>query len=597
MGLTETVVLSRSTDPGAAGPAAVIPRQLGSVRLVRQIGEGGMGVVWLGHDDMLGRDVAVKFLLSAVASMDDPGAATFIEGARAAAAVRHPGLILVYQADLISGVPYLVMEYVAGPTLGQVLKQTGAMGVPPTLAVLDAVSTAIGALHDQGIIHRDIKPANLLLDADAKIYVTDFGLACARPTAAAGGAGPGSGGVAGTPPYMAPEMFDGAVSVRSDVYALGIMAFELLTDALPFPGSLDEIRQAHKSTPLPIEPLQQHQIDPALIEVIERATHKNILFRYKSARHFLQALREAQPNAGIWTRGGRDLSVLVAKCLGAPAGGQAPGSTTADAATYYDLIATKAKERRRESDLVVEAAAAGAGAPVAVPSEGQGVSVGAATAATGGDPAEGAGAEAAARGQPQRTRSPAQAATGPAPPTAPGLRRAGDPVWPLVIGILVMVLSAFAMLHGAIGLFRPAIMDVFDGVMPSKAPNPAAVMARWAPGLRICAVVTLGLAGLAMASGHGLLRCRRWSITTALAWSWLKIVWALTLSGVVLLMGQEQIAAVSQEAKLSGAKAGVVHLVLVFGLLLLTLWRAALPVFLLLWFNRAKVRQQVAGWR
>src|SRR6185436_10825988 len=100
MSATETIRLSRTELRGTAGDVLEIPRQLGSVRLLHQIGQGGMGVVWLGRDDLLGREVAVKFLLGAVASEDDPEFATFLEGSRAAAALRHPGLTIVHQAGL-----------------------------------------------------------------------------------------------------------------------------------------------------------------------------------------------------------------------------------------------------------------------------------------------------------------------------------------------------------------------------------------------------------------------------------------------------------------------------------------------------------------
>ncbi|MCH7995523.1 MAG: protein kinase, partial [Planctomycetes bacterium] len=130
---------------------------------------------------MLDRDVAVKFLLHAVAGPDDPGFAGFLEGTRAAARVEHPGLTTIHHADVVDGIPYLVMQYIDGPTLGEVLKKTGPLSLSALFAVLDAVSEAIGELHDREIVHRDIKPANILLDREGRVFVTDFGLACSRP--------------------------------------------------------------------------------------------------------------------------------------------------------------------------------------------------------------------------------------------------------------------------------------------------------------------------------------------------------------------------------------------------------------------------------
>src|SRR2546421_10416295 len=118
MSLDETITLTRTTSTATTSDSPVaaaaaeelsVPREMGSVRLLRQIGQGAMGVVWLGHDAMLDRRVAVKFLLNAVSSPDDPGFARFLQGARAAAAVRHPALTALHHADLVHNVPYLVM--------------------------------------------------------------------------------------------------------------------------------------------------------------------------------------------------------------------------------------------------------------------------------------------------------------------------------------------------------------------------------------------------------------------------------------------------------------------------------------------------------
>ena len=173
----ETITLTRSTAAGApSGEQAevTIPRELGSVRLIREIGRGGMGVVYLARHKMLGRDVAVKFLLHAVAGPDDPGFTRFLEGARAAAAVRHVGLTAVYDADLANGVPYLVMEYVDGPTLSELLERSGPLSVAVALAVLDEVLASLAELHERGIIHRDIKPSNILLDRDGRVLLADW---------------------------------------------------------------------------------------------------------------------------------------------------------------------------------------------------------------------------------------------------------------------------------------------------------------------------------------------------------------------------------------------------------------------------------------
>jgi len=345
----DTITFTGSTTGDTPAGEVTIPRQLGPVRLLREIGRGGMGVVYLGRHQMLDRDVAVKFLLNAVAGPDDPGFAGFLEGARAAARLEHPGLTTIHHADVVDGIPYLVMQYIDGPALSEVLRQTGPLNLSTLFAVLDAVSEAIGELHDRGIIHRDIKPSNVLLSHDRRVVVTDFGLAVARPM---GQRGPSAARLGGTPAYMAPEMFAGDVSLRTDVYALGITAFNLLTGELPFTGTLEEVREKHLHEPLPLEPLQRRRLDPAMIEVLERATHKNAMFRYKTAGHFRTALQSSIATEELLREGAAELQRLVPRALDTE-----PYATTTEAAettptsTYFDRLAEIAEEKRATRKL------------------------------------------------------------------------------------------------------------------------------------------------------------------------------------------------------------------------------------------------------
>ena len=351
----ETATSPQDTRIEISRAGFVVPDRVGSVRLVREIGRGGMGVVHLGRDELLERNVAVKFLLNAVSGPDDPDFAQFLKGARAAAAVKHPGLTVIYHADLVENVPYLVLEYIDGPTLRQVSKQTGPLSTAATLAVMDAVSTAIGELHEQGIIHRDIKPSNVLLDRDGRVFVTDFGLACARPP---GTAGSTITGVAGTLAYMAPEMFEGVVSARSDVYALGIMAYELLTGELPFTGNADELRSRHRQDPLPLDALREREVEPALIEVIERATHKDMMFRHKSARHLLEALNRAVPEPACWAEGRKALPQLVSRVQPDSAAAERTETGSSSSQDYYETLRAQAARKRRVRPRVDDRASA-----------------------------------------------------------------------------------------------------------------------------------------------------------------------------------------------------------------------------------------------
>lgn len=341
----ETVTVDRERSATVPGAEMNIPRELGSVRLIREIGRGGMGVVHLGYDRMLDRDVAVKFLSNAVRGPDDPGFARFLRGTRAAAGISHPGLTTIHHADLVQHVPYVVMEYIDGPTLGELLKRSAPLSPTVTLSVLDAVAAAVGELHDRQIIHGDIKPSNVLLDAAGRVAVTDFGLTCTRSFA---GQRAGGGGIAGTPAYMAPEMFEGTVSLRSDVYALGILTFELVTGRIPFTGRFEEVRDKQVHEPLPVAALRRSQIDPTLIEVIERAAHKNAVFRYKSARQFLTALRDAGAGPDVVSRGAHELRALVARTAGQPTEKTPSASPTPESSSYYEQLSTLAARKQRE---------------------------------------------------------------------------------------------------------------------------------------------------------------------------------------------------------------------------------------------------------
>ena len=383
--------LTVAVGPAPAGPRLDPGRELGPVRLVREIGRGATGVVFHGHHTVLGRDVAVKFLINVTAGPGDvEGVRRFVDEARAAAAVRHPGLTQVFHADLDGTTPYLVLEYVQGPTLRQLLDHAGELSVPVTTAVLCDVAAAVAELHSRGIIHRDVKPSNVLVDKDGRVFVTDFGLALRRSH----GAGHGAAAeidFAGTPAYMAGEMFEGRVSTRSDVYAMGVTAFQLLTGSTPFSGTFHELRDKHLREPLPVEALRRRGVTPAVVEVVERATNKQPMFRYKTAPDFARAFREAA-GCGMpeLARARKQLCDLVAaRAVGGPGGatgaGGAGGGATAEIRLPYrgaaadddsgsslytetiSRIATIKRERRRHPFAEADGSSTG---PSAVPPAG-----------------------------------------------------------------------------------------------------------------------------------------------------------------------------------------------------------------------------------
>ncbi len=207
---------------------------LGSYRVLELLGHGGMGIVLRGRDDVLDRVVALKVLRPALAQGRDR--IRFVREARAAAQVRHDHVVEVHAVvNPPDGLPYIVMEYLAGPTLAEAIRRAGRLGPREAASVAQQVAEGLAAAHAAGLVHRDIKPSNVMLDpAKGRTKITDFGLARQ--------AGESSdvtqeGSAVGTPAYMSPEQARGeAVDARSDIYSLGATLYEALTGEPPFLG-------------------------------------------------------------------------------------------------------------------------------------------------------------------------------------------------------------------------------------------------------------------------------------------------------------------------------------------------------------------------
>lgn len=208
----------------------------GRYEVLSRIARGGMATVYLANDRRLDREVAVKVMhqhLAEGASGAD-FVARFRREARAAARLTHPGLVGVLDQGVDGDVSYLIMEYVDGPTLRRHLDERGSLTVGEALQITEAVLDALSAAHRTGLVHRDIKPENVLLDADDRVRITDFGLARAVTEVTS----TTTGTVLGTVGYLAPELVThGVCDPRTDVYAAGILLYEMLTGAQPFTGA------------------------------------------------------------------------------------------------------------------------------------------------------------------------------------------------------------------------------------------------------------------------------------------------------------------------------------------------------------------------
>jgi serine/threonine-protein kinase len=218
----------------------------GRYRLEGRIAAGGMGEVWNGTDQVLGRPVAVKLLLRAGSAQDPGSVARFRSGARHAALLSHPGIAQVY--DYGEGEPpYLVMELVDGPSLARVLGG-GPLDPGRAMDVLAQAAAGLEAAHRAGLVHRDIKPGNLLVGPGGQVKITDFGISRVAGSAPV----TGTGTLLGTPAYLAPERVAGqAASPASDLYSLGVVAWECLAGTPPFTGPPVEVALAHRDRPLP----------------------------------------------------------------------------------------------------------------------------------------------------------------------------------------------------------------------------------------------------------------------------------------------------------------------------------------------------------
>lgn len=241
--------------PVAAVPApAVGDMLLGRYRLERVIASGGMGTVWQAEDASLGRRVAVKVLQPAFAASDE-SRDRFRAEARNAARLNHPAVATVY--DWFDGdersPAFLVLEYVDGGALSELLRSSAPLPPARVAEVLAGAAGALAAAHAGGLVHRDVKPANLLLTADGRVKLTDFGIA--EALRAPGGAPEGF--VLGTPYYLAPEQATAAPTTpAADVYGLGVMGYEMLAGHRPFDGTPLEVVAAHREQqppPLPGE--------------------------------------------------------------------------------------------------------------------------------------------------------------------------------------------------------------------------------------------------------------------------------------------------------------------------------------------------------
>jgi serine/threonine-protein kinase len=292
LNLTDSALDGASSDGGPAGAQSVSIGHIGRYALKQQLGEGGLGTVYAAYDPILSRTIAVKTLHLSVAEGDRATLdALFLNEARAAAGLNHPNIVTVYDAGLSEQGVYIAMERLRGRDLRQLLANGWRPDIVQAAQILRRVSDALSYAHSKGVIHCDIKPANIFMVGRTLPKVVDFGIARVahgQDIAALEGV------VAGSPHYLAPEQLRGeTVDRRCDVYALGVVMYELLTHRKAFDGkSLAEIVHAVEH----VRPQPPHEVRPevpaALSEITMRALAHDPAQRYRSARQMSQALRQ-----------------------------------------------------------------------------------------------------------------------------------------------------------------------------------------------------------------------------------------------------------------------------------------------------------------
>jgi serine/threonine-protein kinase len=274
---------------------SMIGQQVGSFRILEEIGRGGMGTVYKGVDVHLDRPVAIKMLNAELANNPEI-VDRFRAEAKAQANLNHVNLATLYAFLVENGSAYMVMEFVDGETFEKIIERRGPLPPEDALPWFKQALLGIGAAHRMGIVHRDIKPSNLMVNRNGIVKVMDFGIAKVVGTRGA----TRTGMQLGTPAYMAPEQIqNGPINVRTDIYALGITLYQMLTGSVPFDtGSDFDIMNAQVGAPPP--PLsQKYPYAPAQYQgVVNKALEKNPDARFQTVEEFGAALERPEAFSG-----------------------------------------------------------------------------------------------------------------------------------------------------------------------------------------------------------------------------------------------------------------------------------------------------------
>jgi serine/threonine protein kinase len=267
----------------------LIHQTLSKYRILEEIGRGGMGVVYKAHDTVLDRPVAIKVLAPHL-TWDQEFVQRFLREARTAARLEHTHIVMIYDVGQAQGYHFIAMKYLEGQPLSTLIRQEGPLHAERAVRILVQIAQALDYAHARGLIHRDVKPGNVIVGPQDQATLTDFGVA----RSVEGTRLTQSGVTMGTPAYMAPEQVKGEpVGPATDVYALGVVTYEMLGGRAPFEGETPHVLHAHAYEPPP--PLRQ--VNPRVPEALAAAVHKALAKepkqRYPTAGAFAIALGQA----------------------------------------------------------------------------------------------------------------------------------------------------------------------------------------------------------------------------------------------------------------------------------------------------------------
>jgi serine/threonine-protein kinase len=261
---------------------------LGKYRILEPLGSGGFGTVYLAEDTWIGKRVALK-----VPHRQGLDFGELLREPRLLASLNHPNIVTVITAEKQDNVFFIVMEYVPGETLETIIATRGALDLTLALDYTCQIANAVEHAHKQGVIHRDLRPANVFVTDRGLLKVGDFGTSRFLEIAAHGTT------VIGSPPYMAPEQFEGRAVFASDLYSLGVTMYQMLTGALPYdtptPSDLDRLKRGELVAP---PRLKNASIPPAIDSIVMRALTADVAKRYQQAEDLLTDLLKAR-NAAV----------------------------------------------------------------------------------------------------------------------------------------------------------------------------------------------------------------------------------------------------------------------------------------------------------